>query len=173
MHDTSLFLINGSLVVVGGLSGLLFTGIVMLASYVTTYFISFFEEPSYHDYSWSYFRIISPFEVAQDLISAAFRVLRDGDVAGILEEDVFPTDIPRTRTGNLPPQPGFIVRFIRRFLLGLPLVGAASLVQLLLSAQLLAPVQWLARYRGSRRRDNNRDVAALIVVALIVIGALR
>ena len=156
---------------------MLFTGIVMLASYVTTYFISWFEEPSYYDHSWSYFRIISPFEVATDLISAAFRVLRDGDVAGILEDDIFPTDRPRRPTGNLrfdpASQPGFVVRFIRRFLLGLPLVGAASLVQLLLSAQLLAPVQWLARYRASRRRDNNRDVAALIVIALIVVGALR
>ncbi|KAF5337080.1 hypothetical protein D9611_003136 [Ephemerocybe angulata] len=159
----------GNPIVIAGISGLLFTILVMLASFVTTYFMSWFEEPSEH-YEWSYFRIISPFEVATDLVSAAFRILRDGDVAGILEDDFFPGENIHFKQ---PSKPGFMVRFIRRFLLGLPLVGAASLVHLLLSIQILAPVQWLARYRASRRRNNNRDVAAIIVVGLIVFGAAR
>ncbi|KAJ3550241.1 hypothetical protein NMY22_g583 [Coprinellus aureogranulatus] len=163
-------------VIVASLSGIIFTSIVMLASFITTYFMSWFEEPS-TDYGWTFFgfRYVSPFEVATDLISAAFRVLRDGDVAGILEDDFFPRERPtRYRAPTTTPsKPGFIIRMVRRFLLGLPLVGAASLVHLLLSIQLLAPVQWLARYRASRRRDNNRDIAALIVVGLIVIGAAR
>lgn len=166
------------------LSGLSFTSIVMLASLVTTYLVSFFEEPSSGSYyTWSYFgfHIVSPFDVARDLITAAFRVLRDGDVAGILDEGVFPSENGyshrRNFRGGLPSesrsQPGVIIRFLRRFLLGLPLVGAVSIVHLLLSFQFLAPVQWLARYRGSRRRDSTRDIAALIVVALILVGVIR
>jgi hypothetical protein len=162
-------------VIVGGLSGLVFTMIVMLASYITTYFMAAFEEPSnYYAYSFFY---ISPIQVFQDLVTAAFRVLRDGDVAGILGDTVFTSP---TRTSNSTPptskqKPGLVMRFIRRFVLGLPLVGAGSLVHLLLSVQMLAPVQWLARYRGQRNRRNNssRDIAALIVIGLLVVGAAR
>jgi len=162
-------------VIVGGLSGLVFTMIVMLASYITTYFMAAFEEPSnYYAYSFFY---ISPIQVFQDLVTAAFRVLRDGDVAGILGDTVFTSP---TRTSNSTPptskqKPGLVMRFIRRFVLGLPLVGAGSLVHLLLSVQMLAPVQWLARYRGQRNRRNNssRDIAALIVIGLLAVGAAR
>lgn len=166
------------------LSGLAFTGIVMFASLATTYLVSFFEEPTSDYYTWSYFgfHIVSPFEVARDLITAAFRVLRDGDVAGILDEGVFPSEAGNSHrrwnaSGDVPvqfrSQPGILLKFLRRFLLGLPLVGAVSIVHLLLTFQFLAPVQWLARYRGSRRRDGTRDVAALIVVALIMVGVVR
>jgi hypothetical protein len=167
------------------LSGLSFTAIVMLASLVTTYLVSYFEEPSSDSYyTWSYFgyQFVSPIDVARDLITAAFRVLKDGDIAGILDEGVFPSETgyshrQNSRGASAPfepsSRPGVVMRFIRRFLLGLPLVGAVSVVHLLLSFQFLAPVQWLARYRGSRRRDGTRDVAALIVVALILVGAVR
>ena len=143
----------------------------MVASYITTFFISDFETPSYYHPFYS-----SPFEVAQDLVTAAFRVMKDGDMASILEDNIRHST---TSTPNPPlvpkARPGFIMRFIQRFIIGLPLVGAGSLVHLLLSVQFLAPVQWLARYRGSRSRRNNgsRDVAALIVVSLLVVGALR
>lgn len=54
------------------------------------------------------------------------------------------------------------------------MVGAGSLVHMLLSAPLLGPLQWLARQRGSRRRrDQSRDIAAIIILALIVAGAAR
>lgn len=160
------------LVIVGGLSGLLFTLLVMTASYITTFFISAFETPSYYHPFYS-----SPFEVAQDLVTAAFRVMKDGDMASILEDNIRqPSTTNTTRTPLVPkPRPGFIIRFIQRFIIGLPLVGAGSLVHLLLSVQFLAPVQWLARYRGGRSRRNNgsQDVAALIVISLLVVGALR
>jgi len=43
-----------------------------------------------------------------------------------------------------------------------------------LSLQMLAPVQFVARYRASRsRRNNSKDFAALIIVALVVAGAVR
>jgi len=160
-------------VIVGGLSGLLFTLLVMIASYITTFFISVFEAPSYYHPFYS-----GPFEVAQDLVTAAFRVMKDGDMASILEDNIRQPSTTSTPTGApiVPrPRPGIIIRFIQRFIIGLPLVGAGSLVHLLLSVQYLAPVQWLARYRGSRsrRNDGSRDIAALIVISLLVVGALR
>ena len=98
-------------------------------------------------------------------------------MAAILEDNIRqrPTKSTPGATPVSRPRPGFIMRFIQRFIIGLPLVGAGSLVHLLLSVQFLAPVQWLARYRGSRsRRDNgSRDIAALIVISLLVVGALR
>ena len=160
-------------VIVGGISGLLFTLLVMIASYITTFFISAFEEPTYYHSFYS-----NPFDVAQDLVTAAFRVMKDGALADILEDNI---RRPSTtgRAPIVPPTPrhhrGIIPRFIQRFIIGLPLVGAGSLVHMLLSVQFLAPVQWLARYRGSRNRRNNgsRDIAALIVISLLVVGALR
>lgn len=165
-------------VLVGGLSGLFFTIIVMLASYVTTYFISAFEEPTTSSFfSWSFF-YVSPFEVAQDLVVAALRILRDGGIDSL--DDTIPSSRTTTRSRQagrsprLPSNPGFIQRFIKRFLLGLPLIGAGSLVHMLLSVGYLVPVQLLARYRGNRnRREGSRDLAALVVVALLVVGALR
>jgi hypothetical protein len=73
------------------------------------------------------------------------------------------------------PPPGVLKRFIRRFILGLPLVGASSLVQMLLSFGALGPVQWIARYRGSRNRRNSdsRDIAAIIIISLLLVGAVR
>jgi hypothetical protein len=67
------------------------------------------------------------------------------------------------------------MRLIRRFLIGLPLVGAGSIVHMLLSLQMLAPVQFIARYRAgqSRRNSNTRDIAALIVIALVIAGIIR
>jgi len=54
------------------------------------------------------------------------------------------------------------------------MVGAGSLVQMLLSAPLIGPLQWIARQRGTRRRrDNGRDLAAAVIIALLVVGALR
>ncbi|EAU93154.2 hypothetical protein CC1G_10522 [Coprinopsis cinerea okayama7 len=149
----------------------------MFASAITSYFMPWFEEPV--DYSWSFFRIVSPLDVARDLITAAFQILRDSDVGGILEDDGLPPPTPRFRYSSAyhdlsQSRPGIVMRFLRRFLLGLPLVGAVSIVHLLLSFQALAPVHWLARYRGARRRNgNDRDIATLIVVALIVAGSAR
>jgi hypothetical protein len=160
-------------VIIGVISALLFTGIVMAASFVTTYFMSSFEEPQTDYFGFFY---ISPLQVAQDLITAAFRILKDGNV-DIFDEAVSYTTSKGTTRSPIPQRPpgGLLRRFVRRFLLGLPLVGAGSIVQLLLSVGGLAPVRWVARFRGSRNRrnDNSRDIAALIIITLVVLGAAR
>lgn len=166
-------------VIVGGLSGLIFTSIVMLASFITTFFFFAFEEPTY--YYYSSFLYVSPLDLARDLITATLRILKEGDIVGTFDGGV--NTMPRTRSAEdssplvshkLRQKPTLLKNFIRRFILGLPMVGAGSLVHMLLSAPLLGPLQWLARQRGSRRRrDQSRDIAAIIIIILIVVGAAR
>ncbi|KAF8640599.1 hypothetical protein AX17_000261 [Amanita inopinata Kibby_2008] len=148
----------------------------MLASFVTTFFTSSFEEPAY----WGYWGIITPYDVAHDLITAAYRVIKDGDTYGLLDDRVYSANKARDLLANGPvqvpvpsPRTGLVWRLIRRFLLGLPVVGAGSVVHMLLSAPFLGPVHWIARYRGARRRNNSRDIAALIVVGLLIVGIGR
>lgn len=141
--------------------------------------MSSLDEPSYYSSSFFY---VSPFETASDLIRAALRILRDEDnVAAIIDDSVM-SKIYRSRGSGAPgpldppvprTPPGILKRFIRRFILGLPIIGAGSIVHMLLSLPFLGPVQWIARYRGNRRRGNSRDMAALIVVLLLVVGAAR
>jgi hypothetical protein len=159
------------LVIVGGISVLLFTFLVMLASFITTFFMSSFEEPSY----WGFWGVVTPYDVAHDLITAAYRVIKDGDTYGLFEDNGDRQDFPLDGPVDIPVprRSGLIWRFVRRFLLGLPVIGAGSIVHMLLSAPFLGPVHWLARYRGSRRRGNSRDIAAIIVVGLLVVGIAR
>jgi uncharacterized membrane protein len=141
----------------------------MAASSITTFFMSAFESPT----TYSSFYYISPFDVAQDIITAAFRIIRDGDIFDVFTEPIVHSRQQPLDTPYRPP-PGVIKSFIRRFLIGLPLIGAGSIVHMLLSFQMLAPVQFVARYRASRnRRNNSRDFAALIIIALVVAGAVR
>ena len=139
-----------------------------MASFVTTFFMPAFEQPTY--YYW--YSRWSPLDVAQDLVTATLRVLKDGN---ILEDPSYTVRTARNQPLTPVSPPGLIKRFIHRFLLGLPLVGAGSLVHMLLTVPYLGPIQWIARYRGgrSRRNNNSRDIAALIVVGLLIIGALR
>jgi hypothetical protein len=142
----------------------------MAASYITTFFMSAFESPT----TYSSFYYISPFDVAQDLITAAFRIIRDGDISDFLTEPILHARGTPSNTATESSPPGLIKSLIRRFLIGLPLVGAGSIVHMLLSFQMLAPVHFLARYRANRnRRDNSKDFAALIIIALVVAGAVR
>lgn len=178
-------------VVVGAISALLFALLTLLSSSITTYFMSSFQADSasfrtYYAY-WNPF-YTSPVDVAYDLVRAALRILQDGDVASILDSTA--PKAPRTSTStstgsstagpptlHLPtPRPSAGIKgFIFRFLIGLPLIGAGSLVHMLVSLPVLAPLQWLARSRGNRRRNNDsaRDIAAFVVVVLIVVGAAR
>ncbi|KAG5647635.1 hypothetical protein DXG03_008988 [Asterophora parasitica] len=136
--------------------------------------MTWFEEPSY---GFSSFYFVSPLGLMQDLIAAALRILKDEDFVGIFDD--LPSR-PRRNAGVVPrlapskPR-GLLISFIRRFILGLPMVGAGSLVYMFLSAPFLGPLQWLARQRGGsrRRRDQSRDIAAMVIVALLAMGAAR
>lgn len=156
-------------VVIGFLSSFLFVLLVMFSSYVTSYFLAAIEEQSM--FGTTYF-FVSPIDVAQDLIRAAIRILRD--------QDILPPELEVSRSlrapipARLPKPPGLLGRFIRRFLLGLPMVGVGSLIHMILTLPFMGPLQWIARWRGNRtRRGNERDLAAVVIVIFIVIGATR
>ncbi|KAJ7492695.1 hypothetical protein FB451DRAFT_1219269 [Mycena latifolia] len=165
--------------VIGLISATFFTLLVLLSSFITTYFMSWFEEPSESYYYRSHFFYgISPFEIAQDLIRAALRILQDEDGE---DGPIFGhgnTQFGHGETQFSTPSPsesGIIKSFIRRFLLGLPIVGAGSIVHMLLSLGFLSPIHILARYRSSsRRRDSSsRDIASLIIIGLLLVGAAK
>lgn len=127
----------------------------------------------------------SPYDVGQDLVRAALRILQEE--SGIIDPSLLPKASKSTTPRRPPMGPlnapdaakivpsGYLRSFFQRILLGLPIVGAGSLVHMLLSFPLLGPVHWLARYRGNRgrRRENTRDVAAVVIVVLLVVGAAR
>jgi len=115
---------------------------------------------------------VSPIDVAQDLVRAAIRILRD--------QDIFPSELEVPQSlkapipARLPEPPGSLDRFIRRFLLGLPMVGVVSLIHMILALPFMGPLQWIARWRGNRtRRGADRDLAAAVIVVIIVIGVAR
>jgi len=158
--------------IIAAITTVIFTIIVLLSSFLTTYFISSLDEPRY-----SSFFFVSPFDIAQDLIRAAFRIMQDEN--SILSDPLLSSSFRRKTTGPMATplpraRPGIIKWLIHRFILGLPIVGASSLVHMLLSMPLIGPVHWLARYRGNRnRRGNSRDIAAILVIVLLVAGAAR
>ncbi|KII93894.1 hypothetical protein PLICRDRAFT_36113 [Plicaturopsis crispa FD-325 SS-3] len=163
-------------VVIGAVSFSLFTFIVLCSSFITTFFMNAFdtdfEEPSYTTWYSSYY--VSPFSVGHDLVRAAYRILTDQ--GGIFDEDIISRPSHRAPIpAPVSSSPGLFRRLFQRFLLGLPVVGAGSVIHLLWTVQTgLLPLQWLARRRGDRRRGNdNRDVAALVIVALLVVGSAR
>ncbi|KAG2159776.1 uncharacterized protein EDB93DRAFT_1237067 [Suillus bovinus] len=156
-------------IVVGMISSFLFTILVMCSSYVTTYFMDSFEDHSF--YGSSYYFFISPIDVGHDLIRAALRILRDQDALP-LEDSA--ARLTRTNPAPFPSSPSFLKRFVRRFIIGLPMIGAGSVVHMLLSVPLLGPVHWIARFRGNRsRRGSSTDIAAMIILGLLVVGIAR
>ncbi len=67
------------------------------------------------------------FEVLHDLVRAALRIIQDEDLAAVFDEA-----LPRSRDGEAmmgaarePSAPGVLRNVLQRFLLGLPLIGAA------------------------------------------------
>ncbi|KAI0274724.1 hypothetical protein BC834DRAFT_7661 [Gloeopeniophorella convolvens] len=173
-------------VAIAALSTVLFTVIVYASSFLTTAFLSTLDEPSsycsrydscglYVISSPSYWTWTNPYSVGRDLVRAALHILAD-ESGGIFDPDTLfsPPASVADATETLSDR-GILWRFVRRFVLGLPVVGAASVIHMLLSLPLLGPLQWLARSRGDRRRRNSgsRDTAAVVIVVLLVVGTLR
>ncbi|KAI0313507.1 hypothetical protein OF83DRAFT_1165569 [Amylostereum chailletii] len=170
---------------IGALSSVFFTLIVLASSFLSTAILSALDDsdldPGYYyfsTYSSNPFSWYNPFTVGRDLVRAALRIIQD-ESAGLLDPDSLLSRVaspsPSAASNEHANPPGLLVRLLRRFALGLPVVGAGSIVHMLLSVPLLGPIQWIARFRGRRnRRDSSStDAAALIVIVLLVIGALR
>jgi len=179
-------------VAIGTLSTILFTMIVYTSSFLATALLSSLDDPSYNyggsssaiyiSMGGGYWSWTNPYTVGRDLVRAALRIIQD-ETGGIFDPDLLLTSssTPGSSSSSssadseLTSDPSFLWRFVRRFILGLPVVGAASLIHMLLSLPLLGPIQWIARSRGSRGRGSSgaRDTAAVVIILLLAIGALR
>jgi hypothetical protein len=171
-------------VIIGALSTILFTLLVLASSFITTYLLYALEDTAEDNYSWSrsiFFYSGGPITLAYDLLRAVLRILKDKDESGALSAvfDGFSSSTTSRRRRVIgavdtpPPPPGILRRLIARFLLGLPVVGIGSLVSMLLTLPIVGPLQWIARYRGHRRNRDTSDIAAVIIVALILVGAAK
>ncbi len=173
--------ISSALVAIATLSTVIFTAIVFASSFLTTTFISRLDEPSYVSYGSStiyitgggYWTWTNPYSVGRDLVRAALRIIQD-ETGGLFDPDAFSSSTAPESAETLS-DPGIVWRFVRRFILGLPVVGAASIIHMLLSLPLLGPLQWIARSRGNRGRRGSRsgDTAAFVIMFLLAVGALR
>lgn len=158
---------------VGVLSTLLFVALVICSSFVATFFMN--DNPSYSS-SWTSW-IITPADVAGDLLRVALRILQDEDLIDV--DKLWSKSSPRRATARHPPlapspPQSLFGSLLRRFILGLPVVSVASLFRLI-SAGLVGPIHWLTQMRGRRRRnrDGDRDIAGLFILLLIAAGAAR
>ncbi|KAI0932069.1 hypothetical protein AcW1_000706 [Taiwanofungus camphoratus] len=151
-------------IVIAALSSVLFTIIVLCSSFVTTFILSSDSDSTLFSYGFYY----SPLEVIQGLVKATIRIFVDDR---LLDESILHSRVtqPMSRVRPSSTPPGFLKRLVRRFLLGLPVVGAGSIAHMLLSVPL--PFAWL-RFR-TQRGQGSRDLVALFIVATVLMGAAR
>ena len=133
----------------------------MLSSFVTTYFISDDDEYGYT------FSLYYPLEVFRNLVKMTIGILADDRM---LDDTLLSQRTGSTRLRQPQGPPGFLQRLFRRFLLGLPVVGAGSIAHMLLSVPL--PFHWL-RFRTRRTGRQSKDLMALIILAVVLAGAAR
>lgn len=150
-------------VVVGILSSIFFTILVICSSFVTT---SFLADDAQWGYTYSIY--LHPLEVMRNLIKATIGIFVNDD---LLDSTVLGSSFTgpiRSSADAVPP--GILKTLVRRFLLGLPVVGAGSIAQMLISFPF--PLQ-MFRMRTTRRWRNSGDAIAIIVLTIVLAGAIR
>ncbi|KAI1788776.1 hypothetical protein LXA43DRAFT_1023954 [Ganoderma leucocontextum] len=147
-------------IVVAAVSTFLFTILVLLSSFVTTWFIG--DDDGSYSFSFYY-----PYEVFRNLVKMTIGILADD---GMIGDNVLSQRKGTYQLKQPQGPPGPLGRFIRRFLLGLPVVGAGSIAHMLLSIPL--PFHWL-RFRTRRTGRQSQDLMALIILAVVLAGAAR
>ncbi|GJE87665.1 E3 ubiquitin-protein ligase MARCH [Phanerochaete sordida] len=147
-------------IAVGLLSGVAFTLLLFLSSFVTTWLISGTGEDSYV--------FVYPWETFREVIRTAVCVLAD---TGCDEPRLLKARGGKLRYPAPRRPPTLLGRFARRLLLGLPTVGAGSLLNLLWS--LPFPITHWLRVRLRRSGRNASDLMTLVLLTAVVIGAAR
>lgn len=164
---------QSSLAIIAALSMLLFTCLSYIASFVATFVVSSLDidEPPpatssfsfYVGYGWDF---VNPIEAFYNFMRLVARVLRDGDLLEV--------EKPRYGSGATSRlSRGLLGNVIRRVIIGVPVIGIASVIQVLLQLHLLGPVNMLARHRGRNRRETSRDLAMLLILGAIILGIFR
>ncbi|KAI8990539.1 zf-C3HC4-domain-containing protein [Trametes punicea] len=148
-------------VVIAALSTLFFTAIVLMSSFVATWFMGDLED----DY-FSWYSLYYPLDVFRGLVRTTLGLFDDS----LLEEPVIVRAGGSYRLKEPRGPPSLLRRLIRRFLLGLPVVGAGSVAHMLLSVPL--PFHYF-RLRMRRISRQSKDFIALIVLAVVIAGAAR
>ncbi|KAI9065836.1 zf-C3HC4-domain-containing protein [Trametes sanguinea] len=148
-------------VVIAALSSLLFTIIVFMSSFVATWFMGDYED----DYL-SWYSVWYPVDVFRGLVRTTI---------GFFDETILNDPAILRRRGSYRVKeprgpPSLLTRFIRRFLLGLPVVGAGSIAHMLWSFPM--PFQYF-RMRTRRIGRQSKDLVALIFLAVVIAGAAR
>ncbi|EED83964.1 predicted protein [Postia placenta Mad-698-R] len=111
--------------------------------------------------------VYSPVDVIQGLVRATVNTFVDDK---LLDDTILSKGPPSSHIRAPGKPPGLLKRLVRRFLLGLPVVGAGSIAHMLLSIPL--PFHWV-RLRTINRGRDSRDIMALIIVTVVLIGAAR
>ncbi|KAL5495309.1 hypothetical protein ACEPAI_772 [Sanghuangporus weigelae] len=160
-------------VIIASLSVFLFTCLAYIASFTVTFFMSedYTPRSTFFFFGWNW---VTPDEVAYNLMRIVLRILRDEDI--IIDENTLRAPLRAAPTKPITPRKlGAFANFIHRIIIGIPVLGVASLVQLFWSMSFLGPVNLLARRlgRGRNRRESSRDIATLIILGAIILGALR
>ncbi|OSX67486.1 hypothetical protein POSPLADRAFT_1164863 [Postia placenta MAD-698-R-SB12] len=150
-------------VVVAAVSSLLFTILVLCCSFITT---SLLPDDERETTTYLY-GVYSPVDVIQGLVRATVNTFVDDK---LLDDTILSKGPPSSHIRAPGKPPGLLKRLVRRFLLGLPVVGAGSIAHMLLSIPL--PFHWV-RLRTINRGRDSRDIMALIIVTVVLIGAAR
>jgi len=159
--------------IIACISAFMFTLLTLMSSYVTTYLLAYFQGPSSSSsfYLSSSYWFYDPTDVIHDIVKAALGILQDED--GVLFDlksllskgSAGASSTTPLQTAVAQGSPSFLARLV----IGLPLLGASSLIQMM-SFSLISPIRWLAR---RRRNSESRDTSAIIIAVFICIGCAR
>ncbi|KAI0778295.1 zf-C3HC4-domain-containing protein [Trametes elegans] len=151
-------------IVIAALSTFFFTAIVILSSFVTTRFMGDTDSEDSYLY-WS--SIYYPVDIFRGLVRMTIAIFNED---GLLDNPIVSRRSGTQRLREPRGPPGIMMRLLRRFLLGLPVVGAGSVAHMLWSIPM--PFHWL-RLRTRRIGRQSNDLMALIVLAVVLAGAAR
>ena len=163
------------LVIIVTLSVFVFSCLAYVASFLVTLFLDDLDpDDTLHDggflfFGWGW---VNPVDVAKNLIKTVLRALQDEDIIAV--EDIFNlgSKSAPSRFIEAPQKLGAIANFLRRILIGIPVLGATSIIQILWSTGFLRPFDLATRHRGRNRRDS-RDFASAVILIAMIFGILR
>lgn len=157
-------------VIIASLSVFLFLCMSFFASFLVTYLLDAGQRHTGFGFGFFGFYFVSPSQVVGNILA----ILRDEE---IIPEELFSFSsphIPGVRYFDISSL-GKAGIFLKRVLIGIPVLGVASLVQFLYSVSFLGPAHLFTRHagRGRNRRESSIDIATIIILGAVILGTLR